>query len=77
MKIKCIKCGKEKVFKNTAQIWTEGWNPINKNDYICDTCPQVITDDLDFLSEVPPTELPSIETEKSESHRQKNNKTVA
>lgn len=52
MKIKCIKCGKERDFKSIAQIWTEGWNPMDKNTYICDTCPRPnLEDELDLLSD--------------------------
>jgi DNA-directed RNA polymerase subunit RPC12/RpoP len=77
MKIKCVKCGKEKEFKSTSQIWTEGWNPINKNEYVCDKCPQTSSfDDLDFLPDCLPSELPIIEPEITEPHRQKNKKIV-
>ena len=77
MKIKCIKCGKEIDFKSHYQIWTEGWNPINKTEYVCDKCPQTSSfDDLNFLPDYSPSELPTIEPETPESHRQKNKKSV-
>ena len=48
LKVECLKCGKSHDFDSVARVWTAGWVPLAKDQYLCEMCSQLTDTDSTF-----------------------------